>query len=120
MEDDLAEAGRVEELVHLRVVREEHALLPEAAVVLDPDQEAVARVDPRRGREVDPLADVHPGLPELGPAPLEPGRLEPELEAGGPIERPSDHARPSSRNICLNLSMPETYCTRRAGSEGWT
>jgi hypothetical protein len=55
-----AESSRVEELIHLRVMRENETIGSEAAMIADADEKAVAHVDKGRGREQYVLSDMHP------------------------------------------------------------
>ena len=48
-------------------------------------------VDPSRRGEQDVLADLHPGLPKLGPTPLQAHALEARPCGAGKIEQPLNH-----------------------------
>ena len=70
MNDHTADPRRVEELIHLSIVCQNEALLAETTVVTNADEEAVTRINPRRGRQPHVAANAHSQGPQATPTAL--------------------------------------------------
>jgi hypothetical protein len=70
MNDNSPDNPRVEILIHLGIVCQNHALRAKAAPIADADQKTVAGINPYRIRQVHTLANVHAQGAQMRPAPL--------------------------------------------------
>jgi hypothetical protein len=86
VENDSTDAGRIEELIHLGIVRENQYIGSEPAVVADAYQKAMTAIDLERVGKQDILPNVHTHLPKLIPASCLPSRLQSCLETSGHVD----------------------------------
>jgi hypothetical protein len=91
--DHPSDPAGIDELIHLRVMRENENVLSEATVIANTDEKAVADVD-RRGRgQRDVLAEVHAERAKGGPAMLETPLLRTLHDPRGDLHDEAEHLR---------------------------